>query len=209
MTKFVVKLELFRKSIPQKIEFGNGVGTAMTLAPVFAGVTNPTILELKAATQALETAAQNVDAAGGGTLLTSIMHDKEEKFDVAMTSMGRNVDNIALGDKSIILSAGMEASKEREPAQVPVAPTALSAAAGLLPGTVDLKWKRPDFGLFFNIFTSLDPVTADSWKLVGQTTKTKFTDTGLDSLRKYWFKVDAFGTVGTGPASDPATTAAL
>lgn len=209
MKKFVVKLGLSKKSIPQKIEFGNGVAAAMPLNPLFAPVTNPTILELKNATLALQTAAQNVDAAGGGTLLTSIMHQKEEEFDVAMTGMGRNVDNIAKGDKPIILSAGMEADKEREPAQVPAAPTALEAVAGLLPGTVDLKWKRPDFGLFFNIFMNSEPVTADSWKLVGQTTKTKFTVTGLDSLTKYWFKVDAFGTVGTGPASDPATSAAM
>jgi hypothetical protein len=78
------------------------------------------------------------------------MHEKEDLFDVAVTGMGRNVDNIAKGDKPTILSAGMEASKEREPAQVPVAATDLKGAPGLLPATVDLKWKRPQFGLYFN-----------------------------------------------------------
>jgi hypothetical protein len=209
MKKFVVSLKLARKSIPQKIDFGKGVNTAMTAAPVFATVSNPTIAQLNTATLALETAAQDVAAAGGGTLLTSIMHDKEEEFDVAMTGMGRNVDNIAKGDKSIILLAGMEADKERTPAQVPEAPTALSAQMGLLPGTVDLKWKRPLFGLYFNIYMSADPPTIDSWRLVGQTTKTKFTVTGLESLKKYWFHVEAIGTKVTGPASDPATSAAL
>src|SRR5260221_1657063 len=115
MKKFVVKLGLSKKSIPQKIDFGKGVSTAMTAAPIFATVSNPTIPELKTAALALETAAQNVAAAGGGTLVTSIMHNKEEAFDVAMTGMGRNVDNIAKGDKPTILSAGMEADKEREP----------------------------------------------------------------------------------------------
>jgi hypothetical protein len=209
MKKFVVKLGLSKKSIPQKVEFGNGVVAAMTPNAVFAGVANPTVLELKAGTLALQTAMQNVDAAGGGTLLTSIMHQKEEEFDVLMTGMGRNVDNVAKGDKPIILSAGMEADKERQPAQVPGAPTDLLAVQGLLPGTIDLKWKRPDFGLFHNVYMSTEPVTPDSWKLVGQTTTTKFTVSGLVSLSKYWFKVDAFGTVGTGPTSDPATAVAL
>ncbi|MBK5286448.1 MAG: fibronectin type III domain-containing protein [Bacteroidia bacterium] len=209
MKKFVVSLKLSKKSISQKIEFGNGVDTAMIAAPVFAAVSNPTIAEMKAATLALEIAANNAAAAGGGTLLTSIMHDKEDEFDLAITGMGRNVDNIAKGDKSIILLAGMEADKERTPAQVPDAPSALSAVAGLMPGSVGLKWKRPPFGLYFNVYMSVDPPTADSWKLAGQTTKTKFTVTGLDSLKKYWFRVEAIGTKGTGPASDPAISAAL
>ena len=209
MKKFVVKLNLSGKSIPQKIDFGKGVGLALAADPIFATVANPTIIELKTATTALETAANNVTAAGGGTLLTSIMHEKEEKFDVAMTGMGRNVDNIAKGSKPVILSAGMEADKEREPAQVPEAATDMSAKPGLLPGTNDLKWKRPKFALFFNVYSSPDPPDANSWKLKGQTTKSKFTVTGLEPLKNFWFRVEAVGTAGTGPLSDPAASVAL
>ena len=209
MKKFVVALGLFKKSIPQKIDFGKGTGLALAADPIFATVANPTIPELNAATKDLEIAANNVSAAGGGKLLTAIMHEKEEEFDVAMTGMGRNVDNIAKGDKTIILSAGMEADKEREPAQVPQAATHLSGTPGLLPGTVDLKWKRPKFALMFHVYYSPDPPDANSWKLKGQTTKSKFTVTGLESLKNFWFRVEAIGTKGTGPMSDPANSVAL
>jgi hypothetical protein len=209
MKKFVVKLNLQKKSIPQKIELGKGVVLAMTGNPLFGTVTNPTILLLNAATTALETALNGVTAAGGGTSLTAIMHQKEDAFDVSITGMGRNVDNIAKGDKVIILSAGMEADKEREPAQLPGTPTALEAKPGDMPGTVDLKWKRPQFGLFFNVYASTDPPNANSWVLKGQTTKSKATISGLNSMTSYWFKVEAIGTVGTGPQSDPAKSVVL
>ncbi|HLG33869.1 MAG TPA: fibronectin type III domain-containing protein [Bacteroidia bacterium] len=209
MIKFVVKLGLSKKSIPQKIDLGKGIDLAMTGNPLFTMVTNPTIVEVKAATTALETAANDVSAAGGGTLLTSIMHEKEELFNVAVTGMGRNVDNIAKGDKTIVLSAGMEASKEREPAQVPLAAANLKAVPGLLPGTADLKWKRPKWALLFNVYSSPDPVTPTSWMLKGQTTKSRFTVTELEPLKNHWFRVEPVGTAGTGPLSDPATSAAL
>ena len=209
MKKFVVKLELSKKSIPQKIDTGKGVALAMTAAPIFATVSNPTIPQLKTAALDLEIAANNFAAAGGGKLLTAIMHDKEDLFDVAMTGMGRNVDNIAKGDRPTILLAGMEADKEREPAQLPAAATSLSGTPGLLPGTVDLKWNRPKFALLFNVYSNTDPPAPDTWKLKGQTTKSKFTVTGLESLKNFWFRVEAVGTAGTGPLSDPAASVAL
>ena len=203
MKKFVVKLELWRKSIPQKVEMGKGVLKAMTGVVNFPSP-NPSLSELDSAIDALANASAEVEIHGGGTLHTAVMDKKEDAFDVVIRGMGRYVDNRALGDETIIRSAGMDVKKQREPAQLCVAPENLSAKPGQLSGTVDLRWKRPKFAVGHNIYMSADIENNNAWKLAGQTTNTRFTVKDLEPLKIYWFKVEGIGSAGTGAASDPA-----
>ena len=208
MTKFVVKLALSRKNVPAKIQLGREVALSMTGNPNFAAP-NPPLVDLTAATDALETAYNNFQSAGGGTALSAIVREKEDEFDVVITNMGRYVDITANGSETIIRSAGMDVKKEREPAQVPAAATDLNGSPGALPQTVDLKWKRPKFGLVALIYMSDAPPAAAVWNLVGETTKSSFTVTGLTSLREYLFYVVIISTAGKSPSSDQASSAAL
>ncbi|MBK5283959.1 MAG: hypothetical protein JJE25_01020, partial [Bacteroidia bacterium] len=141
----------------------------------------------------------------GGPLATQIMHDRENEFDVLMTNEGRYVDTTSDGDRDIILSAGMETKKEREPAQLPDAPVIISAKQGKVGGSVTLRIKRPKFGLLHLIYMKTEGEDDSLYKLIVTTTKNKFTVTGLASVKKFWFKIADVGTVGTGGFSDPAS----
>src|SRR3569832_1409372 len=116
MKKFVVKLNLNRKSVLMKIEFGRQVETAMTGNPNFT-TPSPTLPIIKTATDDLE-AAYNA-AQGAGPLQTALMYEKEAEWDVLMTALGNYVDNIAKGSDSIILSAAMETKRQSTPVGVP------------------------------------------------------------------------------------------
>lgn len=201
--RFVVKLGLAKKTIPQKTEFGNHVVASMTGNANFT-TPNPPLSLVTIATKALETAAAAAEQ--GGPLATQTMHDRENDFDVLMTNEGRYVDMTANGDRDIILSAGMETKKEREPAQLPDAPVIISAKPGKVNGTVDLRIKRPKFGLLHMINMKSDGEDDSLYKLIATTTKNKFTVTGLASVKKIWFKVADVGTVGTGGFSDSAAS---
>ncbi|HLG35053.1 MAG TPA: fibronectin type III domain-containing protein [Bacteroidia bacterium] len=205
MKKFLVKLELWKKSIPQKIDLGKGIFKAMTGNANFLSP-DPSLAELDDAVNELAGASAEVESHGGGTLYTSVMNKKEDAFDEVMRRMGRYVDNTAKGNENIIRSAGMDVKKQREPAQLCAAAENLSATPGLLSGSIDLRWKRPKFAVGHNIYVSADIENNNAWKLIGQTTNTRFTVTGLEPLKVYWFKVEGIGSAGTGAASDPAMT---
>lgn len=208
MTKFVVKLALANKNVPAKIQLGREVHISMTGNANFT-TPNPPLPILKGVTDALELAYNNFQSAGGGTALSAIVREKEEEFDVVITNLGRYVDITANGSEPIIRSAGMDVKKERTPAQVPGAATDVSGNPGENSGTVELKWKRPEFGLVALIYKSEAPPAAEAWTLAGQTTKSRFTVTGLTSLKEYLFYVVIIGTAGTSPPSDTASSAAL
>ena len=204
--KFVVKLGLFRKNVPVKIEFGkhvhlNMTGNANFMTPV------PTLANLLTATTDLETASNN--AAGGGVLFTSIMHDKEAAFDELMTAMGNYVDGVAKGDETIIRSAGMEVKKQKTPAGVPAQVAGLEAHSGSMERAIDLNWKSVFGKLIYLVYMKADGEADDQYKLVAKPSKSKVTIEGLISGNKYWFRVEAVGSAGTGALSDPAMSRAL
>src|SRR6185369_6685864 len=111
--KFKVSLNLKKKSVPEKIEFGRHVYDFMLLAIGTFTAPSPTLNDLKNSVDAMEKAFNN--AADGGKLLTSRLHDKEAAFDTLITALGKYVDNIARGSETIIKSAGMDVKKDNPP----------------------------------------------------------------------------------------------
>jgi hypothetical protein len=108
MAKFVVKLSLDRKSIPVMIEFGRHVVISMTGNANFT-TPSPALAAITTATDELETAFNA--AQGAGPLQTALMYEKERAWSILMTALGNYVDNVAKGEQSIILSAGMETKR--------------------------------------------------------------------------------------------------
>jgi hypothetical protein len=205
MKKFLVKLGLWKKSVPVKIEMGKAIVKSMTGNPDFPSPPF-TMAALAAIVQALEDAFIARANHGGGTLFTSVIEEKENIYDEAMRSMWRYVNTASGGNEAVIRSAGMDVRKQRGKAQVPAAASSVSAEPGLLSGSIDLRWKRPAYALAHNIYMTDDIENPASWKLEGQTTNTRFTRTGLEPLKIYWLKVEAIGSAGVGAASDPAMT---
>src|SRR5690348_10607894 len=116
MKKFKVKLALDKKTVDTKVEFGRTVHDEMTGNANFTAP-SPTLTALKSATDGLE--AANILRASGAHLAVADLHAAVEVFDVIMTALGAYVDNVAQGNESIILSAGMETRKQRSPVGIP------------------------------------------------------------------------------------------
>ncbi|MBK5284474.1 MAG: hypothetical protein JJE25_03655 [Bacteroidia bacterium] len=203
MKKFVVKLELSKKSVLQKIDSGKSVVLAMTANPNFTTPVPP-LVDITAVTLALEKASNDVEAQGGGTLLTAIMHEKENDFDTKMTALGNYVDGVAMGSETIILSAGMETKKQNAPIGIPAEVTGLEAKGGPLTGEISLRWKSVKGAKTYVIYTTEDINSTASFRIIGHSTRAKFSAENLTSGNLYWFKVEAIGSAGTGHASDPA-----
>jgi hypothetical protein len=205
MKKFLVKVELWKKSVPVKIELGRTVHKSMTGNANFPSPIPP-LAALAAAVQELETAYEARMSHGGGTLFTSVIHEKENVFDEMMRDLERYVNIESRNEESVIRSAGMDVRKPRGKAEVPGIASSFSAKPGQHPGSVDLRWKRPAWAITHLIFMTDDIDNSASWKLTGATTNTRFTVTGLEPLRKYWFRIEAVGSAGTGPPADVVMT---
>jgi hypothetical protein len=205
MAKYVVKLALNRKSIPQKIEFGRLVESSMTLNPNFA-TPNPTPAMLNLATDELEVAFNAAQV--GGPLETATMYEKETAWDTLVTALGNYVDNIAQGVQTIILSAGMETKRLSTPVGIP-ARVVNVAATSVNSGELLVKWKSVYGARAYLGYIKVDGEDDSEYQLLIKVTRAKATVTGLISGTKYVVVVEAVGAAGTGALSDTATSVVL
>lgn len=98
------------------------------------------------------------------------------------------------------------------PANPPGAPTGLRAVGGL--GQMTLTWTAPsDNGgsaiIGYNIYRSLTPGGEGSVPIAAGVVQLTFTDTGLDSSTKYYYKVAAVNSIGPGQLSGEASNTTL
>jgi hypothetical protein len=205
MAKFLVKLSLDRKSIPVKIEFGRQVVIAMTGNANFA-TPSPGLAVITAATDDLETAYN--DAQVGGTLQTALMYEKERDWDSKMTALGNYVDNIAMGDQAIILSAAMETKKQSTPVGIPARVENVKVSA-LHSGELFIKWKSVFGARSYLGYLKIDGEGDEEYQLLIKSTRAKATVTGLTSGTKYVIVIEAIGSAGVGELSDIATSVVL
>jgi len=203
--KAKVKQELPLKSISEKITYGENVTGMMGGDATFATIA-ALISAAADATTELETAKNAKDAAeAAAKAATDVQHTKEEEFDEAFTELGNGVDNIAKGDKTIIDKAGMDSFFPGKAAPVGEMPQVinLSASEGDGDGEIDLHWDKVK-GASSYVIERATP-NPSGFTFTGNSTKTSITIKSLTSGTKYWFKVAAIGSAGTGPFSDPAT----
>jgi hypothetical protein len=207
MRRKKVKLALGRKTVLQKIELGRKLVIDCTGNANFT-TPHPALADITSACDAAETAYTN--AQGGGVEQTAILHEKELALDIVLVAFASYVDNIAKGVETIILSSGFEASKDPEPSGEPAQVTGLEAKSTLNKGEIKLRWKRVPRVRASLVFISQDPDDDGSFRQVAVTTATRYVATGLESLKDFWFRVQAVGSGGRlGPLSDPANSVAL
>lgn len=205
MKKFVVKLNLNRKSVLMKIEFGRQVETAMTGNPNFT-TPSPTLPIIKTATDDLE-AAYNA-AQGAGPLQTALMYEKEAEWDVLMTALGNYVDNIAKGSDTIILSAAMETKRQSTPVGVPARVINVTATS-VLSGELLVKWK-PVYGAKAYLGYLVDEDSPLKTVVLSiKVTRGHAIINGLRSGGKYSVTIEAIGAGGVSGMSDKATSVVL
>lgn len=202
-----VKLNLGRKTILQKIELARHVVISMTGNANFL-TPNPKLIDVTAAANIAEVAFNN--ALGGGVAQTAIMHEKERVLELLLVALANYVDSIAMGVDTVILSSGFEASKDPVPSGFPAQVSGLEAEPTKNSGEVRLRWKRVAHVRAYLVFSSQTPVDESSFKQMTVTTATRFLASGLESLKDFWFRVQAVGSGGKlGPLSDPANSVAL
>ncbi|MCC6936632.1 MAG: hypothetical protein IT226_00285 [Flavobacteriales bacterium] len=177
--------------------------TKMTGNPDFPSP-SPTLVELKAGRETLEAAI--VEAAGGDHANVFLRNVAEAELDKLIVRLAMDVSQTANGDAAKILSTGFELRKEGDPIGPLPGPSDLRARTGLLPGTVDLRWK-PEYGAYYyQVELSItDPNEGGSWTLAGMTSKASFAGTGLAPATHVWYRVSCLGAGGyVSPYSDPA-----
>jgi hypothetical protein len=123
----------------------------------------------------------------------------------AVSQLATYVDLTAAGDEGKIRSAGMDVRSARTAATTPAQVMNLSITTGDNPGELDLQWDPAPGTKTYEVQTSPDPVTANSWAGQGSVTKSKSVVTGLTSGAKIWARVRATNPAGQGPWSQLAT----
>ena len=198
---------LERKSVPEKLTYGPKVTVSMKAAD---GGTSFASLEAKRiaaedATKKLSKAKEEADKARAASeSATDTQHTAEETFDLAFTELGRGVDDVAKGDKTIIDKAAMQSFFPGKATPIGELPqvTNLSLTEGDNPGELDGHHDPVNGASSYVREKSI--TTDDNWAFAGTSTSSSFTLAGLGSGIKVWVRVAAVGSAGTGPWSDPA-----
>ena len=201
MRKFVVKLSLAKLDVPAKIALGDHIVDSITGNAAFA-TPSPTLAAAQTATDDLRQAYD--DSLGGSDLSKAVLAAAEEAFDQLFTAMGHYVDNVAQGDQAIIVSAGMETRRINTPVGPMPQVTNLKVVGGALSGSVRLRWKGIYGRLIYHVYMKADGQTDDQYALVSSNGRVETIVSGLEPGALYWFKVEAVGSAGVGPASTAA-----
>ena len=103
------KQDLKDKTISEKLTYGVSVTSSMkAAAKLFESLTEK-IKTAETATKELDEAKEAADnARAASEAATDAQHTKNMAFDITFTELGRGVDDVAKGDKTIIDKAAME-----------------------------------------------------------------------------------------------------
>lgn len=143
-------------------------------------------------------------AAEGGKTNVQAKKAKKKELVTAMLALAINLMDTAQGDELKLTSTGLPLTKTRTPLPpigIPVIVT-IENGAGL--GELDIAIKKVIGALLYVFQYTQDPLTADSEWLSQNSTSIRTTLTGLESGKKYWIRVIAYGSADQMTMSDPA-----
>jgi hypothetical protein len=196
-----VKLDLRNRPIPFIIEFSTKVVKVMTKNPNFLSP-NPALGDVSDLTDALSEAYTN--ALDGGKALKSIMNLAKKALLGSMASLATYVQNISLGDETIIRSSGMGVRETKYSKDKPATAENLQTVKNDNAEEVSLKWKKVDRAKSYVIQMTNTPDVDTSWVPAGISTRASITITGLVTGKNYWFRAAAIGAHGQGGWSESA-----
>lgn len=198
------KLTLKDLTLLQKIQKANDIVTALTgnanyptPNPALATVTEKSD-DAAAAFSVREQTKQLLDEK------QTDMNTTETDLDATLTALMSYVESTSLGNAAKILSAGFEIKGQPTPIGPMPQVQNLDSSTNAAEGVVILRWKAVKGAKSYEVQTSPDPFTSQSWQGAAVVTKATHTLTGLPTGARCWFRVRAIGTAGPGPWSDPA-----
>jgi|ERR1041384_3658295 hypothetical protein len=205
-----VKLNLAKRSVPDKVKLGRRVQQGLTNNPHFQN-TSPDAAAAKAATDALEKAETDMDTAYQTAQQRTVERDQAEaEFDALFTNLSLEVEKVSKGDPAKIESSGMNTKAAAAPIGELPAPAHVRAVPGKREKTVDLRWNRVKGAVNYVVAVSDTGALDDSgkWTQAGLTTRARISCNSFTSGTRRWFRIAAIGTAGQGPWSDPTTAIA-
>jgi hypothetical protein len=206
MPKF--KLNFGNLSIPEKVARAQQIVAALTGNSNFP-TPHPTLAEVTAAINELETAANAAQAARREARhLTGVQTTKEDVLNRVMSQLGGYVESVAGGDESLIMSAGLDMRSAAAPdSSAPVAPETLTATTGNHDGEVELSWDTVRGARSYVVERTTDP-QAGPWTPAGVSPRSSLIVEELESGKRYYFRVAAVTLNGQSPWSNHAVKVA-
>jgi hypothetical protein len=165
----------------------------------------PALAEITTAVEALQLA--QISTLDGSRLATAMRNQRRTELRQRLNQLGDYVGSVAKGDATIIQSSGFDVRRTGAPAREPESPRDLRARISDHKGRVDLRWLPAVPAVTYHIeHSSTDPEMEANWKLVGVSTRSRYSVKGLPSGAMSYFRVAGIGTAGVGPWSQVAST---
>lgn len=204
-----VKVGLDNATDQQVAAKGHLVSERMGEAATTYPAPNPSLAELEAAAKTLDAELLAREAlAKEAQAMTVRIRTQSDKLKELLKAEAAYVEIVAEGDEEKILQSGFEVAGSTN---TPVGPMpkveGLSATQGDAEGEIDLHWTAIRRGLRSYEIESA-PEASGPWTHLKGAAKSSTTLTGLTSGKRYWFRVKALGSSGTGAPSEPVTRTA-
>ena len=187
-----VLLSFIQYPSSEKLSYYRNVVSKTSGNAVFS-TTEISFAELTTALDQFEAAI--VAARDGSHTATSVLHDTEFATDKKFRILASFVDKIADGDETIILSAGLQATKDAGARTKPP----LTATHGTNSGNVKLSAKAKDKAgaYIFRSAKGTGPFVASDWVIIAIVTQASYEVTGLIKGEFYNFDFAAVTPTGT------------
>jgi hypothetical protein len=203
-----VKLNFRRLTVPEKVARAQQIVAALTGNSNFP-TPQPTLASVTTAINELETASNDAQAARREAKhLTGVVTVKEDELHQLMTQLGAYVESVAGGDEALIMSAGLEMrAAATTDSSAPAAPETLTATTGNHEGEIELSWDAVRGARSYVVERATDP-QAGPWTQAGVSPRSSLIVEGLESGKRYYFRVAAVTLNGQSPWSNQAVKVA-
>jgi len=197
-----ITLNLSKKTILKAITFARLIKTKMTGNAKFT-TPDPTLADLGTAADDAETANNAYENSKETTKqLLTVRNQKWDALNALITKEGSYVEDHS-DTEADAESAGFTARPQTGPTTMPDQVHNLSVTAGDNAGSLDAHWDSDSNAKSFEVQTSPEPMTPNSFTHGDTVTKSSCTLTGLTSGSRIWVRVRAVNGAGKGPWSDP------
>ena len=191
-------------SISQKLDKGANIITKSTNNPAVPG-NGPALAAFSATQTALDEATAAVIAMRDSLTLLIVERDQAlAAWDAKCTALADFTQTATGGNENAILSTGFSVRGPNAPLGPVGIPENLTARTNGAPGMTKLRWKPVPGAGSYLIQCSPNPITANSWVLVGTALKANTEIPGAVPGQVCWFRVAAVGAADTGAWSSPA-----
>ena len=165
----------------------------------------PSLAAVTAAQQTLVQAIEDAKSFSRSSIVAK--NAAAEALRVLLSDLAAYV-NITAEDLNAAVSSGFEQAKAPSPIKV-IAPESLTARTSDTFGAADLHWTRVDGSRMYKVYITEGEVNdASEWNAVADTTRSRFTVTGLKRSAYYSFMVTAVGAHNESAGSPTATAKA-